>query len=159
MKFGEVILLTVPFASLKGILAKPDLFKQKIIITCINGIETDLTGDTIGLHTKLELSVAEHIQNTLKVAKVIEAFNITFAEVLKLPERKVNGKKPVIFYCGDDNKAKKIVASLIEDCDYIAINSGGLKTARTLETLSASWMQFAVVAGLFPRIAIQTLHY
>ena len=157
--FGDVILLAVPFSCLKEILTLPDIFRYKIVITCINGIETDFTGDTVGLATHLQLSVAEHIQDSLQMARVIEAFNIIFAAILELPARNGMAKKPVIFYCGDDRDAKKIVASLIEDCNCIPVNTGSLKTARSLETLSAGWIQFAVVAGLYPRIAIHTLNY
>lgn len=159
IEFGDVILLTVPYSSLEEILSRKNLFKQKIVITSISGIHPDFTGDTIGLYTSLSVSVAEHVSNTLQAAKVFEAFNSIFAEILHLSNRDIDGKKPAIFYCGDDVESKKIVASLIEDCDYIAINAGGLKTARALETLAASWIQFAVVAGLYPRIALHTLHY
>jgi len=157
--FGDVIFIAVPFSSLDEVLSEPILFKEKIVISCVNGLQPDFTGDTIGIPSLLSSSVAELIHDRLQVSKVIEAFNISFAAIYNLPQRHLNGKKPVSFYCGDDIESKKVVAGLIEDCDCIPVNAGGLKTARSLETLAVSWMQFAVVAGLSPRIALHTLHF
>lgn len=157
--FADVIMLSTPYASLDEVLADKNIFKNKIIISCVSGLKPDFSGDTIGLATRLSISVAEHISRVLQDARVVEAFNTTFAEILQMPSRESEAKRPAIFYCGDDAEAKQIVAGLIEDCGYMPINSGGLRTARTLETFATSWVQFAVVAGLFPRIAIHPLKY
>jgi predicted dinucleotide-binding enzyme len=157
--FGDVVMLAVPFTALEEIMEKKKTFANKIIITCVSGLQPDFTGTTIGLPAKYKLSVAEHISLALPSAKVVEAFNTTFAELLRLPRRQLDGVKPSLFYCGDDLAAKKLVAGLIEDCDYIAINAGNLHTARTMETFATSWVQFAVVAGLFPRMGFHSLHY
>lgn len=159
ISFADVVMLAVPYTALEDILENRTIFKQKIVITCVSGLQPDFSGETIGLFTKHTLSIAEHISLALQSSKVVEAFNTTFAEILQLPSREIDGKKPSVFYCGDDMEAKKIAAQLIEDCDYIAINAGNLRTARTMETFATSWVQFAVVAGLFPRISIHSLQY
>ncbi|MBC7934147.1 MAG: NAD(P)-binding domain-containing protein [Rhizobacter sp.] len=157
--FSDVIMLSIPYSSLPEVLSNKTIFQNKTIITCISGLQPDFSGETIGLGTKLSISVAEHICHLLQITKVVEAFNTTFAEILQLPSREIEGKKPSLFFCGDDAAAKEIAATLIEDADYTPINCGGLLAARTLETLATSWVQFAVVAGLFPRIAIHSLKY
>ena len=157
--FGEVVMLSIPFSSLEEVFSNKTIFQNKIIITCVSGLQPDFSGENIGLSRRLSNSVAEQICHLLQTTKVVEAFNTTFAEILQLPSRETNGKKPSIFYCGDDVAAKKKAVALIEDAGYNAINSGGLLTARTLETFATSWVQFAVVAGLFPRIAIHSLQY
>jgi 8-hydroxy-5-deazaflavin:NADPH oxidoreductase len=157
--FGDVVMLSVPFACLKDIIANAAIFRNKIIITCVSGLVPDSTGETIGLPTKQALSVAEDIALALPGAIVVEAFNTTFAEVLQIPARVTGNVKPSLFYCGDDIAAKKTITQLIEDCGYIPVNAGNLRTARTMETFATAWVQFAVVAGLFPRIGLHAVHY
>jgi 8-hydroxy-5-deazaflavin:NADPH oxidoreductase len=157
--FADVVMLAIPYTSLEEILANKAIFQNKIIISCVSGLQPDFSGGTIGLATKLSISIAEHISHVLQNTKVVEAFNTTFAEILQMPSRELDSNKPSVFYCGDDVEAKQITGGLIEECGYTAINAGGLVTARTLETFATSWVQFTVVAGLFPRIAIQALQY
>ncbi|NJR51142.1 MAG: hypothetical protein HC780_17755 [Leptolyngbyaceae cyanobacterium CSU_1_3] len=74
-----------------------------------------------------------------------------------LQSQGVWGDRPSIFYCGDDSDAKKTVAQLIEDCEYEAIDTGLLIVARSLETLAAAWVQFAVASQLFPNLGLKAL--
>jgi 8-hydroxy-5-deazaflavin:NADPH oxidoreductase len=64
---------------------------------------------------------------------------------------------PSVFYCGDDVEAKQVVAGLIADCGYEAIDAGNLLVARTLETLATAWVQFAVSSHLFPNLGLKAL--
>lgn len=157
--FADVVMLSVPFTSLQDITAKKEIFNNKIIITCVSGLVPDFSGETTGLPARQNISAAENIALVLPNTSVVETFNTTFAEVLQLPSRETDGLNPSLFYCGDDNSAKHIAASLIKDCGYIPVNAGNLRTARTMETFATAWVQFAVVAGLFPRIAIHSIHY
>lgn len=155
--FAEVIMIATPYAGLKEIFELADAFNGKVVITCVSNLIPDFTGSTIGLATDRKTSVAEEIAEKLPQAKVVEAFNIAFAENLKLPSQIFEGQQGTIFYCGNDSASKKIVASLIEACDYQAKNAGPLITARSQETLATAWVQFAVASGLYPRIAFKAL--
>ena len=64
---------------------------------------------------------------------------------------------PSVFYCGDDLEAKQVVAGLIEEYGYEAIDAGTLIVARTLETLATAWVQFAVASQLFPNLGLKAL--
>ncbi|NJL41241.1 MAG: NAD(P)-binding domain-containing protein [Leptolyngbyaceae cyanobacterium SM1_4_3] len=79
---SEVILLAVGFSVLEDVLRDVGSLDGKIVITCVSGLQPDFTGQTIGLATELKISVAERIQQLAPHAKVVEAFNITFAEVI-----------------------------------------------------------------------------
>jgi 8-hydroxy-5-deazaflavin:NADPH oxidoreductase len=155
--FGDVIMLATPYTGLKEIFELADAFDGKIVITCVSNLVPDFTGSTIGIATTRKISVAEEIAEKLPKARVVESFNISFAENLKLPSHVFEGQQGTIFYCGNDTEAKKVVASLIEDADYQAKNAGPVITSRSLETLATAWVQFAVASGLYPRIAFRAL--
>jgi 8-hydroxy-5-deazaflavin:NADPH oxidoreductase len=154
---SDVILFAVWLPSLEDIIHSIEPLDGKIIITCVSGLQPDFTGQTIGLPTDLKISVAETIQQLAPSTKVVEAFNTTFAEVIASDSRQFGSDFPSIFYCGDDIEAKQIVASLIKECGYEAIDAGKLTVARTLETLATAWVQFAVASQLFPNLGLKAL--
>ncbi len=154
---SEVVMLAVALPLLEDAIAAGSPFDGKIIITCVSGLRPDFTGQTIGLATDLTISVAEQVQQLAPQAKVVEAFNLTFAEIIAAESREFEGDCPSLFYCGDDAAAKATVAALIADCGYTAIDTGGLGVARSLETLATAWVQFAVASGLFPNLAFKAL--
>ncbi|MFB2898272.1 NADPH-dependent F420 reductase [Aerosakkonemataceae cyanobacterium BLCC-F50] len=154
---SDVVMLAVWVPALEEVLLKAGSLDGKIVITCVSGLRPDFTGETIGLATDLKISVAETIQKAAPKAKVVEAFNTTFAEILASDSRQFGSDRPSIFYCGDDAQAKEVVAELIEVCGYEAVDAGNLIIARSLETLATAWVQFAAASHLFPNLALKTL--
>ncbi|MCV3214672.1 NAD(P)-binding domain-containing protein [Plectonema radiosum NIES-515] len=154
---SDVIVLAVWAPSLEEVFRTTGSLDGKIIITCVSALQPDFTGQTIGLATDLKISVAETIQQLAPKAKVVEAFNTTFAEIIASDSRQFGDDRPSIFYCGDDADAKAIVAGLISECGYDAIDAGKLITARSLETLATAWVQFAVASQLFPNLGLKAL--
>ena len=153
----DIILLAVWLPVLAEVIHAAGSLDGKIIITCVSGLQPDFTGQTIGLATDLKISVAETIQQLAPNAKVVEAFNTTFAEIIASDSRQFGADLPSVFYCGDDVEAKQIAARLIEDCGYKAVDAGNLLVARTLETLATAWVQFAVASQLFPNLGLKAL--
>lgn len=153
---AEAVLLAVPYPALKDALQSPAQFQGKLVISCVSGLMPDFTGNTIGIATQRQISVAEEIAGLLPGAHVFEAFNTTFAEVIAAPERNQN-QVLSLFFCGDEPSARVIVAQLIADCGYRPIDAGGLRVARVLETLATAWVQFASGSGLFPMIGLNVL--
>lgn len=154
---SDVVMLAVWVPALEEVLLKAGSLDGKIVITCVSGLRPDFTGETIGLATDLKISVAETIQKAAPQAKVVEAFNTTFAEILASDSRQFGNDRPSIFYCGDDVEAKKVVAELIDVCGYEAVDAGNLIVARSLETLATAWVQFAAASHLFPNLALKAL--
>jgi predicted dinucleotide-binding enzyme len=154
---SDVILVAVWLPSLEDIIHAVGPLDGKIIITCVSGLQPDFTGQTIGLATELKISVAEIIQQLAPSAKVVEAFNTTFAEIIASDSRQFGSDFPSVFYCGNDVEAKQVVAGLIEECGYEAVDAGNLIIARTLETLATAWVQFAVSSQLFPNLGLKAL--
>jgi 8-hydroxy-5-deazaflavin:NADPH oxidoreductase len=154
---SDIILLSVWLPSIEEVMRTMGSLNGKIIITCVSGLQPDFTGQTIGISTDFKMSVAETIQQFAPSAKVVEAFNSTFAEIIASDSRQFGGDRPSIFYCGEDAEAKRIVADLIEECGYEAIDAGSLIVARSLETLATAWVQFAVASKLFPNLGLRAL--
>ncbi|MBW4582807.1 MAG: NADPH-dependent F420 reductase [Tildeniella nuda ZEHNDER 1965/U140] len=154
---SDVVLLAVWLPTLEAVIQTAGSLDGKIIITCVSGLQPDFTGQTIGIATDLKTSVAEIIQQLAPGAKVVEAFNTTFAEILASDSRQFGSDMPNVFYCGDDSEAKQVVAGLIEECGYESVDAGNLMVARTLETLATAWVQFAVSSQLFPNLGLKAL--
>ncbi len=157
VRASDVLFISVWPGELPGVFAAPADWAGKIIISCSSGLRPDFAGQTVGLPTELVESVAETIAALAPAAHVVEAFNLTFAETLKAPDRDFQGERPTVCYCGDASSAKAIAHSLIEAAGYEAVDAGGLRTARAMETLATAWVQFAAVSGLFPNVAFKAL--
>lgn len=71
--------------------------------------------------------------------------------------RQFGSDRPSVFYCGDEADAKAIAASLIKDCGYEPVDAGGLRVARSLESLATIWVQMALVSEMFPNLALNVL--
>ncbi len=153
----DIILLAVWLPALEEVIHATGSLDGKIVITCVSGLQPDFTGQTIGLATDLKTSVAETIQQFAPSARVVEAFNSTFAEIIASNSRQFGDDHPSVFYCGDDAEAKSVVADLIQECGYEAIDAGALIVARSLETLATAWVQFAVASKLFPNLGLKVL--
>jgi predicted dinucleotide-binding enzyme len=157
--FADVLMLALPYQSLPEFFKHSHLLEGKTIISCVSGLKPDFVGETVGIPTNMKNSVAEQIAEIAPNSAVVEAFNTTFAEILALPFDELKQLNLSVFYCGEDAEAKKTAAILIEDCGYNPINSGGIMTARSLETFASVWVQLAVVSGLFPRIGIKGVQF
>jgi 8-hydroxy-5-deazaflavin:NADPH oxidoreductase len=153
----DVLFISVWPGELSSVFSSPTAWAGKIIISCSSGLRPDFSGQTVGLPTDLTKSVAETIAALVPEAHVVEAFNLTFAETLKAPDRDFKGQRPTVCYCGDTPSAKAIAHGLIEAAGYEAIDAGGISTARAMETLATAWVQFAAVSGLFPNLALKAL--
>jgi 8-hydroxy-5-deazaflavin:NADPH oxidoreductase len=78
-------------------------------------------------------SAAEEVATTTTGARVVKAFNTTFAPTLV--EGQVAGQPLDVLIAGDDEEAKETVAQLARDGGLRAIDVGPLERARQLEGL------------------------
>lgn len=156
--FGDAVLLAVNYAGLKVVAEQiADRAAGKPVITCVSGLRPDFAGNTVGLATDLTVSVAEQVAGRLWGALVVEAFNVTFAEIIAGGTDGFGDHRPTVFLCGDDAAAKGVAAGLVADAGFEPVDAGRLKVARTLETLATAWVQFAVAANLFPEAGLRCL--
>jgi predicted dinucleotide-binding enzyme len=156
-KFGEVIFLAVQWVALEDALRSAGSLDGKVLISCVSPLRPDFEGLTTGLKADSKISAAETIAKLAPGAKVVEAFNLTFAEILQSESRQFASEQASVFYCGDDEQAKQVTAELIRESGYEAVDAGPLIKARTLESLATIWVQMAVVSGLFPNVGLKVL--
>jgi predicted dinucleotide-binding enzyme len=156
-QFGDVVFVSVQPDVLADALGQAGTLAGKVLITCVSGLRPDFQGFTMGIPTQRKDSVAEEIAALVPDARVVEAFNLTFAELLKAPTREFGSERATIPYCGDEVVAKETTATLIQDAGFEPLDIGPLIKARSLETLATTWVQFAATTGMFPGSGIKIL--
>ncbi|GAA6623202.1 hypothetical protein NUACC26_090270 [Scytonema sp. NUACC26] len=102
-----------------------------------------MSGMAVGTTT----SAAEEIAKLSPGARVVEALP-TFAEVLNSPSRLFGDQLTTVFYSGDDEEAKQVVADLLHEIDVEPIDAGPLKNARYVEPAMMLLIQLAYTQKL-----------
>ena len=123
-RFGDVVLLAIPFGKFSDLPA--DAFKGKVVVDAGNyyperdGRFAELDDDET---TSSELMAAH-----LKEARLVKGFNtIYFKHLASLSDTTLPLEdRRAIFIASDDSKAKEIVARLIEEIGFAAVDSGFL---------------------------------
>lgn len=152
-KYGDVVVLSVPWTQAIDALKSAGSLRGKVLTDCTNPLKPDMSGLAVG-HTT---SAAEEIAKAAPGAKVVKAFNTTFAAVMNSPSRNFGSQKATGFYCGDDSSAKAIVSGLIKETGLDPLDVGPLMCARYLEPLAMLAMQIAFVQGLGTEMALGLL--
>ena len=150
--FGELILLSVPWAAVPEALKAAGPFRGKTLFSCVNCLKPDLSGLVLGTTT----SAAEEIAKLLPDAKVVEAIP-PMAQILAADSRLLNGQQISAFYCGNDLVAKASVASLLRDLDLDPVDAGPLTSARYIEPAGMLNVQLAYNMGLGPNVGTKLL--
>ncbi|MDA1359908.1 NADPH-dependent F420 reductase [Glycomyces luteolus] len=130
---AQVVILALPYEGSKEIAEVwADRLAGKIIVDISNPVDYE-TFDR--LVTPPGKSATDEIAEAAPGAKVVKAFNTTFASRLA-----TTGKLDV-FIAGDDGDARKQIASLCTDADLRPIDVGGRKHAATLEAMQLLHMK------------------
>jgi steroid delta-isomerase-like uncharacterized protein len=151
-RFGDVLLLAVPWPSIKDALTAAGPVDGKIVLTCVNPF------GTLGLQVGLTSSAAEEIAKLAPGAIVIEAFNTIFVGLLRSRTHLFGNDAPTVFYCGDDRSAKAKVATLISDAGFQPTDAGPLQNARYIEPLAMLMVELAHSQLLGSDIALRLLN-
>jgi 8-hydroxy-5-deazaflavin:NADPH oxidoreductase len=99
----------------------------KVVIDITNPVNEKIDG----LVTPPDGSAAQELAASAPGARVVKAFNTTFAGTLI--DGQVAGQPLEVFLAGDDEEAKATVATLVEDGGLRPIDAGPLSRARELE--------------------------
>ena len=98
-----------------------------------------------GLVTPPDSSAAQELAVSAPGAKVVKAFNTTFAATLI--DGEIGGKPLDVFLAGDDEEAKATVSQLVEDGGLRPIDAGPLMRARELEATGLLHMSMQNTLG------------
>jgi predicted dinucleotide-binding enzyme len=150
--FGELILLSVPWAAVPEALKAAGDCEGKTLFSCVNCLKPDFSGLEIGTST----SAAEEIVKLAPGAKMVEAIP-PMAQILAADSRRLDGRQISAFYCGNDAVAKASVASLLRDLDLDPIDAGPLTSARYIEPAGMLCVQLAFGMGMGTKLAMKLL--
>jgi predicted dinucleotide-binding enzyme len=130
-RFGEVVLVAIPFGKFRTLPAEG--FKGKVVIDAGN-YYPQRDGNFAELDNDATTS-SEMLASHLKEARLVKGFNTIWFEHLRtqgntnlpLEERRA------IFIAGDDSQAKERVARLIEEIGFAAVDTGFLHEGGRLQ--------------------------
>jgi predicted dinucleotide-binding enzyme len=149
---GEVVVLAVWYQAVDGVLATyGDELDGKVVVDITNPVDPE----TYAPLTIDEGSVAAQIAARVPGAKVVKAFNTTFAGTLV--EGAVAGQPLDVFIAGDDDAAKDTVKQLAADGGLRPIDVGPLALAHHVEALGYLNMAIQPALGTNYGSAIKVL--
>lgn len=151
--FGDAVLLAVPWEGIEATIKAAGDLGGKILIDCTNPQIADYMQLAVGHST----SGAEQIARWVPGARVVKAFNAVFGRVVSSGNPYFGSQPATIFYCGDDEAAMGMVAGLIRELGYEAVDSGPLENARYLEPLGELLVQLAYDLAIGTNIAVKLM--
>lgn len=139
-KFGEVVVLAV-----KGTAASDALraatavnLAGKPVIDATNPIaDAPPTNGVLKFFTTLDESLMERLQREFGNVRFVKAFNSIGSPFMVNPQFK--GGVPTMFICGNDEAAKKIVTSILDQFGWETADMGKAEAARAIEPLCMLW--------------------
>jgi len=150
--FGELVLLSVPWAAVPEALKAAGNFAGKTLFSCVNCLKPDFSGLEVGTST----SAAEEIVKLAPGAKMVEAIP-PMAQILATDTHRLDRQQISAFYCGNDPAAKASVASLLRDLDLNPLDAGPLTSARYIEPAGMPCVQLAFGMGMGTKLAMKLL--
>ncbi len=151
---SEVVLLSTGWAAVEEALKAAGEIKDKIVIDCTNPLKPDLSGLAVGTTT----SAGEEVAKLIPYSRVVKAFNTVFAEIYHSETRLFGSRRPTMFFCGDDARAKSAVSALANEIGFEPIDAGPLTCARYLEPLAMLIIQLGHKQGMGTNIALSLIH-
>jgi predicted dinucleotide-binding enzyme len=153
---ADVVLLAVHWNRMDDVLKQAGDLRGKIIITCSMPTKDDDSALAIG-HTT---SGAEELAKKARRACVVSAFGTVPSEVLfAVYETRRRKGRPALMFAGDDARAKKTVAALIQDLGFDPIDLGPLQMARHMEPFTLLIAKIAYETDAGPAIAYRFEEY
>lgn len=138
---GDVVVLAVPYPAVGEVL---DTYRSalagKVVVDPTNPLDFS-TFDS--LVVPADASAAAQIQAQVPDARVLKAFNTTFAATLAT--RSIGDATTTVLVAGDDADAKAVLADVVRGGGLEAVDAGALTRARELEALG--FLQLTLAAG------------
>lgn len=130
---APIVVLAVPWRAVPDALAGLS-WSGQIVVDATNAATVTLNGG-VPTFTPVDLdgkTSSEVVAGLVPGARVVKAGNTLPAEVLAADPREADGSR-VLFLSGDDDAAKREVATLFTDAGYSAIDLGGLAAGGILQ--------------------------
>jgi 8-hydroxy-5-deazaflavin:NADPH oxidoreductase len=125
--FGEVVMLSVSWTLIDEVLAAAGPLDAKIVVDTTNQFGRDGWED-LGGRTAAQVNAAR-----MPGARYTKTFNTLTSGFQAQAAGRTGPDRVVMFLCGDDEEAKGVVAGLIEDAGFTAVDMGGVADAAPME--------------------------
>jgi predicted dinucleotide-binding enzyme len=136
---GDVVVLALPYAALAEVAGRyADGFAGRVVVDVSNPVDF-ATFDS--LVVPAGSSAAAELAERLPQARVLKAFNTTFAGALAAGT--VGDQPTTVLVAGDDADAKAALAGVVEGGGLRAADAGPLRRAHELEALGFLQMTLA----------------
>ena len=141
-RFGELIVVVVNGIATESALqmSGSENFKGKPVIDATNPL--DMSGKLPQLIGGLGTSGGEKVQRLLPGAFVVKAFNTVGHSLFYKPD--FSGAMPDMFLCGDNDRSKLQVSTIIKSFGWNPVDVGGIETSHYLEALCLVWVHTAI---------------
>lgn len=136
--FGALVVLAVKgSAAIQLVKSLASPLDGKIVLDTTNPIsDAPPENGVLKFFTDLNGSLMEKLQKTVPAAKFVKCFNCVGNAVMVDPKLK---EKPTMFICGNDEPAKRIVESLLDEIGWETADMGKAEAARAIEPLCILW--------------------
>jgi|SRR6187200_1373253 predicted dinucleotide-binding enzyme len=135
---GDVVLLAVDAEAVEEVVQAAGPLDGKVLIDATNDIDAKFG------------SLAGRVAELAPGAKVVKAFNATFAPVFDAAAQLDPPANLVL--CGDDEGAKETVSGLIRDIGMTPVDVGGLDQAANVEAFARMNISLAYGQGRGPQV-------
>jgi 8-hydroxy-5-deazaflavin:NADPH oxidoreductase len=125
--FGEVVMLSVSWTLIDDVLAEAGSLDAKIVVDTTNQFGREGWED-LGGHTAAQVNAAR-----MPGARYTKAFNTLTSGFQAQAAGRTGPDRVVMFLCGDDEDAKRVVARLIDDAGFTPVDMGGIADAAPME--------------------------
>jgi 8-hydroxy-5-deazaflavin:NADPH oxidoreductase len=147
---ADALLLAVHWSRVDQVLKQAGSLSGKVLITCSLPMNKSDTALVIGGSS----SGAEVLAKKARTARVVAAFGTVPSEVLfSVFAARRRSTRPSLVYCGDDQDAKELAATLIRDVGFDPVDAGPLRMARYTEPFTLLIARLAYESGTGPELA------
>jgi 8-hydroxy-5-deazaflavin:NADPH oxidoreductase len=126
VKFGEAVILSVPWAAIPEALEQAGALDRKLVIDTTNQFGS-------GPKPQPGQTAASFNAHRMPGARYVKSFNTLTAGFQEQTASRQGDQRVVQWMAGDDSEAKKIVAGLIQDMGYVPVDFGGTTTCAVME--------------------------
>jgi predicted dinucleotide-binding enzyme len=125
--FGEVVMLSVSWTLVDDVLAQAGSLDGKVVIDTTNQFGRE-GWEELGGRTAAQVNAAR-----MPGARYTKAFNTLTSAFQEQAAGRTGPDRVVMFVCGDDENAKRVVAGLIDDAGFTPVDMGGTADAAPME--------------------------
>ncbi|MFX1344518.1 MAG: NADPH-dependent F420 reductase [Promethearchaeota archaeon] len=151
VKFGDLIILAVPWSGAKESIKIAGDFSGKIIVDSTTTAAPHLGGALISVTPSAAEKVAKWAEGA-DVVKVVHTIGVDSLNKLQFGSQQAS-----LFICADNLEAKSKVKKLGGDLGFDVIDAGSLRNARLIEPLAMLWIELAYNQGMGTDIAFKLL--